>query len=122
MDTLKTLLVDNITGLLNQIQNNEQETMDINKKKFEKLSEIYENRLISSLSSREISPQFENELCDIRLEFELQRFDYVAKLNQNNCQKKYILTKVIYNTFIYCYLYLYLCLYLCCLTRFLVKS
>lgn len=70
--------------------------MDVNKKKFEKLSEIYESKLLSSLSSREITPQFENELCDIRSEFELQRFDYVAKLNQNNCQKKYILTKVIF--------------------------
>jgi hypothetical protein len=36
----------------------------------------------------------ENEICDLRMQTELHRFDYVAKLNQNNCYKKFLLTKV----------------------------
>jgi len=65
------------------------------KKNMERLYDTFESKLIGTLSSR-TPPSAEkvNEMCELRVQCELTRFDLVARLNRENCKKKYILTKV----------------------------
>jgi hypothetical protein len=93
LDSLKILLNSQIEQILINLQSNFIQNSNA-RKQYEKLSESYENKILSSLSSRNISKELENEICDLRMQTELHRFDYVAKLNQNNCYKKFLLTKV----------------------------
>jgi hypothetical protein len=93
LESFKSSLNTEITQLLTQLENHS--TLKINKKKYDKLSEVYEHALISSVSSRDyLTSHTENDLCNLRMNYELQRFDYVSQLNQNDCLKKFLLTKV----------------------------
>ena len=91
--SLQTLFQQEMSSLLSLFQENYFQKNNF-KKQFESLSENYKQQILTSLSSRNISNDLENEICQLRMEMELHRFDYVAKLNQNNCYKKFLLTKV----------------------------
>ena len=93
--SFQSFLSKNLISLLNKLQINEEERKKLINKNYLNILEKYEKNLLSSLLQREIEKENEKELCNLREEFELQRFDYVRKLNQNNSQKKFILTQVI---------------------------
>ena len=92
-DMYRDMLSQDIGGIINDltvIDDNE-----ASKRHMEKLHESFEAKLLSTLSSRSVaSSALTNEMCNLRSEFELARFDLVVKLNKENCKKKYILSKV----------------------------
>jgi hypothetical protein len=69
----------------------------------EELGSVYESKLSAMLSSREkASTAAEADIMEARSNYELARFDVVAKVNENDRNKKVILTQVacdIYYTF-----------------------
>jgi hypothetical protein len=95
LETLRALLKDNVGGLVNQLLESQQESDGaVEKRRVEKLQTTYESKLVTSLATRKpIGLDVESEMCQIKMDCELSRFDLVAKLNQGNCQKKYLLTK-----------------------------
>lgn len=93
-DTLKVLLNEQVENILLPLQHLFHENLIEKRKKYEKLSELFEQKILSTLNTRNISLNTEQEICNLRMEYELNRYDYVVKLNQNNCHKKYLLTKV----------------------------
>jgi hypothetical protein len=61
----------------------------------EELGTVYESKLSAMLSSREkASPAAEADIMTARSNYELARFDLVAKVNENDRNKKVILTQV----------------------------
>lgn len=93
LDSYRSMLGEDVGGIIKELSLTSDN--DISKRRMEKLHESYETKLLGTLASRSVaSRELSQEMCDLRSEFELARFDLVAKLNRENCKKKFILTKV----------------------------
>jgi hypothetical protein len=94
-EDLKVNLSESIGDLMNQLVASDPLDGKTTKRKMEKSADAFESRLISTLSNRKPLNSTEiSELCDLRMESELARFDLVEKLNMCNCSKKWLLSKV----------------------------
>ena len=96
LETLKESMNDNVGDLMRELIDNDPLDGKTMKKKMEKSAEAFEAKLMSSLSNRKpLNSSEVAELCDLRMESELARFDLVEKLNVSNCSKKWLLSKVL---------------------------
>ena len=96
LETLKESMNDNVGDLMRELIDNDPLDGKTMKKKMEKSAEAFEAKLMSSLSNRKpLNSSEVTELCDLRMESELARFDLVEKLNVSNCSKKWLLSKVL---------------------------
>lgn len=94
-EDLKVDLSETVGGLMDQLVASDPLDGKTIKRKMEKSAEAFEVKLISTLSNRKpLSDSEVTELCDLRMESELARFDLVEKLNICNCSKKWLLSKV----------------------------
>lgn len=95
-EELKVDLSNNVGELMNELVASDPLDGNTTKRRMEKSAEAFETKLISTLSNRKPLGDSEvTELCDLRMESELARFDLVEKLNLCNCSKKWLLSKVI---------------------------
>ena len=70
------------------------------KKLMETLGAEYDNKLIDILSSRKnLKSGRENNIMETRSKYEIARFDLVSKINENDRNKKLILTQVACDVF-----------------------
>lgn len=93
LDSYRNMLSQDVGGIISDLTVTTDN--EISKRHMEKIYESYESKLISTLASRSgATRELTVEMCDLRSEFELARFDLVAKLNKENCKKKFVLTKV----------------------------
>ena len=94
LEVLKINLGETFNGLMNQLAASDPLDGKTTKRKMEKSAEAFEAKLISTLSSRKpLSSAEVKEMCDLREESELARFDLVEKLNICNCSKKWLLSQ-----------------------------
>lgn len=94
-EDLKVTLSESINDLMNQLVASDPLDGKTTKRKMEKSADAFESKLISTLSNRKpLSASEVSELCDLRMESELARYDLVEKLNICNCSKKWLLSKV----------------------------
>ena len=94
-EDLKVNLSESIGDLMNQLVSSDPLDGKTTKRKMEKSADAFETKLISTLSHRKTQSASEvTELCDLRMESELARFDLVEKLNLCNCSKKWLLSQV----------------------------
>jgi hypothetical protein len=99
LDSYRTMLAQEVGGAITELTASTDN--EVSKRHMERLYDSYETKLISTLASRSTpSRELTNEMCELRSEFELARFDLVAKLNKENCKKKLVLTKVCVHYFI----------------------
>lgn len=91
----KLAMKDIIERYVDELTKNDVNENRAAKKKLDKDYDIFENRLICTLSSRQsVYDANIEEMCELRKNNELARFDFVVKLNKQECKKKIILTRV----------------------------
>jgi len=93
-EDLKVNLSESVGDLMTQLVASDPLDGKTTKRKMEKSADAFESKLIGSLSNRKpLSSSEVSELCDLRMESELARYDLVEKLNICNCSKKWLLSK-----------------------------